>query len=675
VINRALVVLVLSMGLVLAGLPSAASGEPPIPPTVSEHLDGLPLGEDPGTFQQRLRAYREGSGGGDGAPEPSRADEVAGAAAVRSAAVRTPIPFSMVGFAIPPGAEVSFRTSADGREWTPWQWAPAVGNDGGPDPGTAEAQAAAPPETRSEGHWVGRATSLQVRVLNGRPEDVGVDLIDSLGLSRSLPERAADAVRAAVRPAPEPAIAAPGRPRIVSREEWGADESLRKDKPTYASRVRMGVVHHTAGANDYTAAEAPGVMRAVYRYHTVNQGWSDVGYNLLIDRFGTVYEGRAGGLESAVVGAHSRNWNTGSFGVSVIGCFDSQACAGVPGGGGSLPAAAEEALIDVLAWKLDVHSVDVDATITMNNTKVRTLVGHRDIGATSCPGNLLYAKLDAIRERVAARQADQGGVVVDPGATPSVVALREGKLGDEVTLSARLRPPGAWQLEVTDVDGRLVHNASGSGDTAVSRWSGGSGLRPGTYRYAFSSPGRRTATGAFAVEALCGDAFCDIVGSVHREAILRLHERDVVHGCAEGRFCPSGRVTRGQMATMTARALQLTPAGDGHFRDVPAGHPHAAGINALYERGIVQGDGGRFFPDRLVRRDQMATFLRNGLGLTPSGASHFSDVAGNTHEAAINALGDHDIARGDGARRFLPDRPIRRDQIASLLDRALQVAP
>ncbi|MEX0658602.1 MAG: S-layer homology domain-containing protein, partial [Egibacteraceae bacterium] len=192
---------------------------------------------------------------------------------------------------------------------------------------------------------------------------------------------------------------------------------------------------------------------------------------------------------------------------------------------------------------------------------------------------------------------------------------------------------------------------------------------------AVSSDGRRTATTTVELVEPCEDAFCDLGDSVHREAILRLHERGVVNGCADGQFCPSGRVTRGQMATMTARALELTAQDSGHFTDVPASHTHADGIHALYEHGIVKGDAGRFYPDREVRRDQMATFLYQGLDFSASGTSHFSDVTGNVHEQAINSLADHDVTRGDGSGLYLPARPIRRDQIASLIDRALRAAP
>lgn len=671
-IYRSMVMLLLAAGLIVSGLGGPVAGAELIPPTAAERLDGLPLGEDAAAVQARLRAWRQDE---PDVTHASGADDVADAAAMRSRPVRTPIRFSMVGFEIPSGAEVGFRTSSDGHSWSPWQWAPAIGDMEGPDAGTAEAAKAVSGWTRSEGHWVGEAEWLQLRVLNGRTEDVGVDLIDSLGLSRSVPQRAVDAMRAALRPAPPPAAAAPEGPRIIRRSEWGADESLRTGDPSYAARVRMGVLHHTASSNNYTQEEVPGILRAIYRYHTVNLGWDDIGYNMLVDRFGTVYEGRTGGLESGVVGAHARGWNTGTFGVSVIGCFDSTACEGIDGGGATLPAAAEESVIELLAWKLDVHSINADASIEMNGVTRPTLIGHRDVGSTACPGDSFYARLGDIRSEVLARQDEHGGVIVDPGASPSTVALHTGTLASDITFSARLRPPAPWRLVVSGPAGQKVHTAEGSGDTAVVQWSGGSGLLEGTYTYEFTSDGRRPATGSVEIGGPCEDGFCDLGDSVHKEAILRLHERGVVTGCADGRFCPDGRVTRGQMATMTARALDLQPAGGGHFTDVPSGHSHAEGINALFEAGIVQGDGGRFLPDVEVRRDQMATFIRNGFGLGASGTSHFRDVAGNTHEEAINALADRGITKGDGSGLYLPERQIRRDQIASLLDRALQPAP
>ncbi len=119
------------------------------------------------------------------------------------------------------------------------------------------------------------------------------------------------------------------KPPIVTRAEWGADESYRAGSPSFGP-VKMVFVHHTASGNDYTRAEAPAIVRAVYAYHTRSLHWSDVGYNFLVDRYGTVYEGRYGGVSKGAIGAQTLGFNTGSIGVSVIGDFTKAA---PPGGG------------------------------------------------------------------------------------------------------------------------------------------------------------------------------------------------------------------------------------------------------------------------------------------------------------------------------------------------------
>ncbi len=110
----------------------------------------------------------------------------------------------------------------------------------------------------------------------------------------------------------------------------------------------MAHVHHTAGTNDYTRAQAPAVVRAIQLYHVKGNGWNDIGYNALVDRFGTVYEGRGGGVDRNVVGAHARGFNTGSFGIAVMGDFQRV----------EPPAAAVDALVRTLAWRLDLGYVD-----------------------------------------------------------------------------------------------------------------------------------------------------------------------------------------------------------------------------------------------------------------------------------------------------------------------------
>ncbi|HVE75128.1 MAG TPA: N-acetylmuramoyl-L-alanine amidase, partial [Mycobacteriales bacterium] len=103
------------------------------------------------------------------------------------------------------------------------------------------------------------------------------------------------------------------------RADWGADESMRDGAPSYAERVHAVVVHHTVQTNDYTEADVPAMIRADYAYHVRSRGWTDLGYNLLVDRFGRIWEGRAGGIGSAVIGSHAQGFNTGTLGVAYLG--------------------------------------------------------------------------------------------------------------------------------------------------------------------------------------------------------------------------------------------------------------------------------------------------------------------------------------------------------------------
>ena len=112
-----------------------------------------------------------------------------------------------------------------------------------------------------------------------------------------------------------------GSPPIVRRSAWRADESIVRAKPAVVDRLEFAVVHHTAGRNAYSPAESAAIVRGIELFHVKGNGWNDIGYNFLVDRFGTVFEGRGGGIDRNVVGAHAEGFNTGSVGVAVIGDY------------------------------------------------------------------------------------------------------------------------------------------------------------------------------------------------------------------------------------------------------------------------------------------------------------------------------------------------------------------
>lgn len=190
------------------------------------------------------------------------------------------------------------------------------------------------------------------------------------------------------------------RPTIYSRSDWGADESIREPGPPEYGSVMGGFVHHTAGANDYASAEVPTIIQGIYAYHVNGRGWRDIGYNFLVDRFGRIWEGRYGGIDRAVVGAQVSGYNSSSTGVSVLGDFTDIEPA----------EATTTAIEELLAWKFSIHDVDPEGTVSYPaQATLPKISGHRDAGATLCPGELLYAELDFIRDGVTSRM----GTTVD----------------------------------------------------------------------------------------------------------------------------------------------------------------------------------------------------------------------------------------------------------------------
>ncbi|MFF9262169.1 peptidoglycan recognition protein family protein [Streptomyces longwoodensis] len=195
------------------------------------------------------------------------------------------------------------------------------------------------------------------------------------------------------------------RPRIVTRRGWGADEKLRGKSFVYTSKVKAAFVHHTASGNTYKCSQAPSLIRGIYRYHVRSMGWRDIGYNFLVDKCGTIYEGRAGGVAKAVLGAHTLGFNTNSMGIAVIGTFGST----------KPPAAAVTAVARLTAWKLGLYGGNPKGKTYLKsgggnlyrkgkNVRLNVISGHRDGFATECPGRQLYGKLGTARSAAARLQ-------------------------------------------------------------------------------------------------------------------------------------------------------------------------------------------------------------------------------------------------------------------------------
>lgn len=241
--------------------------------------------------------------------------------------------------------------------------------------------------------WVGPSRSVQVRVAGGVPRGMRLVLLqpdarpeDELGIAVARRSTADD-------------VQAP-KPDIASRARWGAEESWRNGRPSYESTIEQVHVHHTASGNGYSREETPALIRGMYRYHTKSLGWSDIAYNFLVDRFGRIWEGRAGGVARNVRGAHTLGFNSDSCGVAVIGNYEQVGA----------PDAAVRGVAAVAAWKLDSYDRRARGRTTVRSegsdkyrsgalATLRVIDGHRDTNDTSCPGKNLYARLPDIRAR------------------------------------------------------------------------------------------------------------------------------------------------------------------------------------------------------------------------------------------------------------------------------------
>lgn len=235
---------------------------------------------------------------------------------------------------------------------------------------------------------------------------------------------------AATRDIPAPNANAIAAPPIVTRAQWGADETIRLDNRAYAP-IRKLIVHHTASANK--PKNPASVVRQVERYHASGRGFSDTGYNFLIDHKGVIYEGRAARRYSSgevitgednkgwgVVGAHAKGYNASSCGVCLIGDFE-----------GVAPTdAALSSLVWLLSWKASRHRIDANGKddyydIYGGHHVFANVSGHRQVGQTLCPGPRLYSLLPTIRDEVERRAGNWKPLVVD---TPGLLRYEWGNL-------------------------------------------------------------------------------------------------------------------------------------------------------------------------------------------------------------------------------------------------------
>ncbi|WP_180948662.1 N-acetylmuramoyl-L-alanine amidase [Actinotignum timonense] len=402
----------------------------------------------------------------NGAEDSADGAELADNYAVFTSPVRVDEPFAVAGLtwnrgeSLPEGASIEMRT-LDGEQWSDWY---EVGEESQTErerPGT-------------EYNVSGESTGIQVRITQGEgplPAGLRIDIaytaegdtveVEETETAPILPERGTE-TDPVVNPEEGeeeiPALGASlsaargggtleqgsvvangllptardwtnriGTRGIHTRADWGADGSLMTWPVEYATFQGM-VIHHTAGSNNYTQAGVPRVICGIYAFHAVTRDWGDIGYNVIVDKYGGKWEGRYGTLQSQdgtmAIGAHAAGRNTGTMGVSVLGTFTAN----------HRPSQTIlNTLADVAGWKFALAGLDPRGTTSLtipqrnNSARYRSgeamprIVGHRDVGNTSCPGTI-YDSIGSIREnayRIYTQLRSGGGTTTQPAPRPT----------------------------------------------------------------------------------------------------------------------------------------------------------------------------------------------------------------------------------------------------------------
>ncbi len=300
---------------------------------------------------------------------------------------RTRKRFHLVGLRWDAGSlrEVQFRTrlGAEG-EWSGWAALPLHG-DHAPDRQS--------PRRGTDPAWTGVADHVQFRVRGS-----------AAGLRGRFVEPHRPTARASAGPrASRARLQPPGGPSIVPRSAWGGDSRPPKAEPELGE-VQLAFVHHTVSTNDYLPQDSASIVLGICQYHQDHNKWNDIGYNFLVDKYGQVFEGRAGGIDQAIVGAQAQGYNSTSTGIACLGDFQT-----LPNADAGL-----EAVAKLIAWKLPLHGVPVTGQVTVTSAggaanrypsgtpvTLQRISGHRDGNSTACPGNALYGQLQRIRDRAA----------------------------------------------------------------------------------------------------------------------------------------------------------------------------------------------------------------------------------------------------------------------------------
>lgn len=391
-----------------------------------------------------------------------------------------------------PGTVVQLRVQEAEHGWSEWTTLD-VDQQHGPDPDTDEAEAARP---GSEPLLAVRAVKAQVRVdtpTGEVPDGTSLALVDA-------PTAASDRMVSAQ----SLQASAAGQPAIISRAQWGADESWRGRAPYYTDEIRAGFIHHTASTSNYSASQAAAQLRAIYSYHTRSLGHSDIDYNFVVDRYGRLYEGRYGGIDRAVLGGHTAGFNERSFGAVVLGNFHTWSPPA------SEMAAIKDTLARLFAWKLGLYGINPTSNVSMLSAgfprpirypkgtwaTIPATSSHQTVNYTACPGDYLQAQLSSIRA-LAGKYADK--LITAP--KPAVTSFTSGSRSS-VDVTATSSKAVDWTAEIlspcSDTPIRTYAGSTSGAQSLGFTWnlrdSKGKAVLPAAYRIRLSATDAAGAT-------------------------------------------------------------------------------------------------------------------------------------------------------------------------------------
>ena len=359
---------------------------------------------------------------------------------------------------------VNLRVRQASGEWSRWRELP-IG------PGYTDAA------------WAGDANAVQYRV-SRRVPGLRAHFVNTLGTTTAAARLKTAVRRIWDRPVRHRAAARgdAAQPQIVARSGWDPSNKCPPRSNPGLGQVKLAFVHHTVTLNDYAVEESPSIVLGICRYHRNNNGWSDVGYNFLVDKYGTIFEGRAGGIDRPVVGAQAQGFNSQSTGIANLGDHSST----------PQSSPALQAMARLIRWKLPLEGAPTSGTVRVTSAGGSTnrypsgstatlnrISGHRDGNSTECPGAALYDQLPGLRRMVGSSEplpppgtpppADQPAstrltVVVSPAVVKvpgsSVVSGRlltaEGQPVADQPVAIESLSRGAWRLAAgatTDASG------------------------------------------------------------------------------------------------------------------------------------------------------------------------------------------------------------------------------